>query len=63
MYVGFGGVGAHLFVDVAVTDPGSGAALAAAPPSDVSSGVAAEQRSEKKCQKYEPLAAAVGGTF
>ena len=41
----------------------SGAALAAAPPSDVSSGVAAQQRSEKKCQKYESLAAAVGSTF
>ena len=49
--------------DVAVTDPGSGAALAAAPPSDTSSGVAAEQRSAKKRQKYEPLADAVGSRF
>ena len=63
VYVGFYGVGSHLFVDVAVTDPGSGAALAAAPSSDTSSGVAALQRSEKKCQKYEPLAAAVGSWF
>ena len=54
------GMGRHLFLDVAVTDPGVGAALTARPsPSSSSSGVAAELRAQKKVQKYEELAAAV----
>ena len=58
------GMGRHLFLDVAVTDPGVGAALTARPsPSSSSSGVAAELRAQKKAQKYEGLAAAVDSSF
>ena len=58
------GMGRHLFLDVAVTDPGVGAALTARPsPSSSSSGVAAELRAQKKVQKYEGLAAAVDSSF
>ena len=58
------GMGRHLFLDVAVTDPGVGAALTARPsPSSSSSGVAAELRAQKKVQKYEGLAAAMDSSF
>ncbi len=57
------GPGRHLFLDTAVTDPGTGAALSARPSSAASSGVAAEQRAAKKVAKYGPLAAAVSSQF
>ena len=52
-----------MFIDVAVTDPATEAALGATPSSAVSSGVAATQRAEKKTAKYAPLAAAVSSQF
>ena len=57
------GPGRHLFLDVAVTDPATGAALGATPSSAVSSGVAASQRAEKKTAKYAPLATAISSYF
>ena len=45
------GPGRHVFIDVAVTDPATEAALGATPSSAVSSGVAAMQRAEKKTAK------------
>ena len=57
------GPGRHRFLDVAVTSPDTGAALAARPSSAVTCGVAAEQRAARKQQKYGPLAAGVGGVF
>ena len=44
VYPHYFGPGRHLFLDVAVADPGSGAALGAVPSSRSSSGVAAELR-------------------
>ena len=63
VYPHYFGPGRHLFLDVAVADPGSGAALGAVPSSRSSSGVAAELRAMKKNDKYKPLAAAVGSEF
>ena len=57
------GPGRHMFLDCAVTDPASGAALSASPSSATSSGIAAEQRAEKKVAKYGRLAAAVSSQF
>ena len=57
------GPGRHLFLDCAITDPCSGGALSAVPSSATSSGVAAEQRAEKKVAKYGPLAASVSSMF
>jgi hypothetical protein len=57
------GPGRHLFLDCAITDPAAGAALTAVPSSATSSGIAAEQRAEKKVAKYGRLAAAVSSQF
>ena len=57
------GSGRHLFLDVAVTSPSTGAALRAYPSSATLAGVAAEQRAAAKVAKYGSLAAGVSSTF
>ena len=57
------GPGRHLFLDVAVADPCTRAALAATPSSASSSGVSAQQRAEKKDAKYRPLVGAISSSF
>ena len=57
------GPGRHLFLDCAITDPATGAALAASPSSADASGVAATLRAERKNAKYGKLAAAVSSQF
>ena len=63
VYPHYLGPGWHMFLDVAVADPGTAAALAASPSSSASAGVAAEQRTERKRAKYGPLAAYVSSEF
>ena len=57
------GPGRHLFLDTAITEPCTGAALGARPSSAASSGVAAELRAAKKVAKYGHLAASVCSRF
>ena len=57
------GPGRHLFLDVAVTSPTTGAALSASPSSGEQAGVAAALRAATKVRKYAPLAAAVSSSF
>jgi hypothetical protein len=63
VYPHYFGPGHHLFLDIAVADPGTGAALSATPSSATTSGVAAELRAAKKVAKYDPLATVVGSAF
>ena len=53
----------HMFLDVAVTDPGGLAALHASPPSSAEPGVAAELRARKKEGKYAAACSARGCSF
>ena len=58
------GPGGHLAVlDVAVADPTTRTALAAATPSSRLAGVAAEQRAARKVHKYNALCENVGSHF
>ena len=53
----------HLYVDVAITAPEAGGALAHSPSSRDRGGVAAEMRVQKKHRKYKPAVDAMGGVF
>jgi hypothetical protein len=59
----FLGPGRHMFLDTAITDPATQAALNAPRSSAAEAGVAATLRGDKKNAKYGPLAAGVSSAF
>ena len=59
----FHSAGSHRFVDAAIVDPASAAALAASPSSASCSGVAAQRRETAKYRKYRDVCEQIGSSF